>query len=355
MTKNRKKGIRITIISLFVVVVLATTALFAISHGLKKPVFEIKNQKSERIYIRPATMVSDFITEIEKNPMTKESGYLSLAAKLLRMSEEKPLKPGCYKIDDKTGAFDLMKKIRNGEQAPVRITLNNLRLPEQFAARTAQQLMPDSAEIMNFVTDKEKMGALGFKPEELFVLVMSNSYEMWWTSSIDNFMKRMKTEHEKFWNSNGRQEKAKALGLSISDVVILASIVDEESNHAPEKSRIAGLYINRLKRGIPLQSDPTIKYAMKQFELSQILYSHLETDSPYNTYKYKGLPPGPIRMPSTATIDAVLDAESHDYIYMCADERLNGTHKFAKTLSQHNANAAKYHAAYREWKRKSRK
>lgn len=322
---------------------------------LEKPILNIKNDKPSYLFIEQGTTISDFIIQTEDEYGLKDGKLILLAAKILRMPKEKDLKSGCYSISKGTGALELMRKIRNGEQSPVKVTLNNLRLPEQFAAKAAAQLMIDSTTIMNFVTDKEKMSSLGFKPEELFVLVISNSYEMWWTTSIDKFMGRMKTEHDRFWDANNRREKANTLGLSITDVVTLASIVDEESNYTGEKSRIAGLYINRLKRGIPLQSDPTVKYAMKQFGLSQILFSHLETDSPYNTYKHRGLPPGPIRMPATATIDAVLNAEKHDYLYMCADERLNGTHKFAKTLKEHNINAARYHAAYRNWKKKSSK
>ena len=182
-----------------------------------------------------------------------------------------------------------------------------------------------------------------------FALVIRNTYEVWWTVSVENLMKRLKKENDAFWNANDRRAKADKLGLTIPEVITLASIVEEETNYQPEKSRVAGLYLNRLRKGIRLQSDPTVKFAMKDFKLNRILYEHLKIDDPYNTYVYAGLPPGPIRLPSVATIDAVLNAEKHNYIFMCAHPDFNGTHNFAVTLAEHNRNAAKYHVALRKW------
>jgi UPF0755 protein len=239
--------------------------------------------------------------------------------------------------------------VQRGEQVPVKLTINYMRLPEQFASKVSHQLMLDSAEIMNYITDKERMAELGYAPEHLFALVIRNTYEVWWTVSVEKLMQRLKKENDAFWNANDRRAKAQKLGLTIPEVITLASIVEEETNHQPEKSRVAGLYLNRLRKGIRLQSDPTVKYALKDFKLNRILFEHLKVDDPYNTYMYAGLPPGPIRLPSVATIDAVLNAEKHNYIYMCAHPDFNGTHNFAVTLAEHNRNAAKYHVALRKW------
>lgn len=315
--------------------------------------FNLQGKNTDRIVIRKGETIGTFIDNITHQGIVINPDYMRLTAWVLRMDEEK-LKPGSYEVLQGTSSWQMLQNIRRGEQKPVKYVINNVRLPEQFAAKTASQLMPDSAEIMAFATNTEKMAALGFKPEELFVLIISNTYEMWWTSPVEAFMKRMKQEHDKFWKQNRRDEKAELLGLSRAEVVTLASIVEEETNCAAEKSRIAGLYLNRLRCGMLLQSDPTVKYAMKDFEINHVLYSYLSIDSPYNTYRYAGLPPGPIRLPGIATIDAVLNAEDHDYLYMCAHEDLNGTHRFARTLTEHNINAAKYHTALRAWKRNKR-
>jgi UPF0755 protein len=251
--------------------------------------------------------------------------------------------------------LQLIQRVQRGEQVPVKLTINYMRLPEQFAAKVANQLMLDSAEIMNYITDKQKMDELGYAPEHLFALVVRNTYEVWWTVSVEKLMQRLKKENDAFWNANNRRDKAQRLGLTIPEVITLASIVEEETNHQPEKSRVAGLYLNRLRKGIRLQSDPTVKYALKDFKLNRILFEHLKVDDPYNTYMYAGLPPGPIRLPSVATIDAVLNAEKHNYIYMCAHPDFNGTHNFAVTLAEHNRNAAKYHVALRKWLKEKNK
>ena len=265
------------------------------------------------------------------------------------------LPAGCYLVNSNITYLRFVQRIKRGEQVPVNLIINYMRIPEQFASKVSNQLMLDSAEIMDFVTDKERMAELGYAPEHLFALVIRNTYEVWWTISVKNLMKRLKKEHEIFWNTNGRREKAELLGLTIPEVITLASIVESETNYQPEKSRVAGLYLKRLRKGIRLQSDPTVKYALKDFKLNRILFEHLKEDDPYNTYKYVGLPPGPICLPSVATIDAVLNAEKHNYIYMCAHPDFNGTHNFAVTIAEHNRNAAKYHVALRKWLAKKKK
>lgn len=174
-------------------------------------------------------------------------------------------------------------------------------------------------------------------------MFIPNTYEVYWNTSAKNFMNRMKKEYDRFWNDS-RKAKAKEIGMSPVEVAILASIVEEETAAYDEYPVVAGLYINRLKRNIPLQADPTVKFAWGDFTLQRILFSHLEIDSPYNTYKHTGLPPGPLRIPSIKGLDAVLNYQKHSYLYMCAKEDLSGRHNFAKTLAEHSRNAKKYQA-----------
>ena len=193
------------------------------------------------------------------------------------------------------------------------------------------------------MNDSTWCDSLGFTRETIPALFIPNTYEIYWNVSPERFMARMKQEYNRFWTEE-RRKKAEALGLTPVEVSTLASIVEEESAVADEYPTIAGLYLNRLKAGMPLQADPTVKFAAGDFALQRILDKHLAIDSPYNTYKYAGLPPGPIRIPSIRAIDAVLNPAHHRYFYMCAKEDFSGRHNFAATLAEHNRNANRYRA-----------
>lgn len=337
------------LISFFIIIVLGLIALFTIWQSVFSAKLYVKEDKEMRIYVDKDENLNDFIENLEADSVILKPKIFMFACRALGLKPTTILPAGCYPIFPKMTHLQLIQRVQRGEQIPVRLTINYMRLPEQFASKVSKQLMMDSTEIMNYITDNEKMAELGYIPEHLFALVIRNTYEVWWTISVEKLMKRLKKENEVFWNTNNRLDKAEKLGLSIPEVITLASIVEEETNYQPEKSRVAGLYLNRLRKGIRLQSDPTVKYALKDFKLNRILFEHLKVDDPYNTYKYVGLPPGPIRLPSVATIDAVLNAEKHNYIYMCAHPDFNGTHNFAVTLAEHNRNAAKYHVALRKW------
>jgi UPF0755 protein len=204
--------------------------------------------------------------------------------------------------------------------------------------------MIDADSLLYLLNDSTYCDALGFTPETVLTMFLPNTYEMYWNIGEEKFVSKMKREYLNFWNSD-RNAKAQALGLSPIEVSVLASIVEEESAVVDEYPMIAGLYLNRLSKGMPLQADPTVKFALGDFGLRRILHKHLEVDSPYNTYKNIGLPPGPLRIPSIKAIDAVLNRVEHNYLYMCAKEDLSGTHNFAVTLAQHTANARRYQAA----------
>ena len=254
------------------------------------------------------------------------------------------IKPGRYVLPKGMTSNTLVNKLRIGAQDPVNVTFNNIRIKEELAQKISLYIWADSLSIMNLFSDEKKIQDWGFNTETFRCMFIPNTYEMYWTTEADAFAERMHQEYLKFWNKE-RLEKAKALEFTPEEISTLASIVESEIAKADELATVAGLYVNRIKRGIPLQADPTIKYAVGDFSIKRVLNKHLEIDSPYNTYKYAGLPPGPICFPSISSIDAVLNYEKHDYIYMCAKEDFSGYHNFAATLAQHNRNAAKYRVA----------
>ena len=212
-----------------------------------------------------------------------------------------------------------------------------------LAERLERQLMLSGDDLLRLLDDSAYCASLGFTPETILTLFIPNTYEVYWNLSAEKLMQRMKREYDAFWTP-ARLSKAKAVGLTPIEVAVLASIVEEETAAADEYPVVAGLYINRLRRGIPLQADPTVKFAVGDFTLRRILFEHLKVDSPYNTYKHTGLPPGPLRVPSTRSIDAVLNYMKHNYLYMCAKEDFSGRHNFARTLAEHNRNARRYQA-----------
>ncbi len=259
------------------------------------------------------------------------------------------IKPGRYELKKDMTTNELVNMLRSGLQQPVNITFNNLRFKEDLAGKISKYIKADSLSILNLFSDEEQIKKWGFTAETFRTMFIPNTYELYWTTSAQEFAERMHKEYGKFWNEE-RMTKAEAINLSPAEVSILASIVQSETIKKDELSRVAGLYVNRLKRGILLQADPTVKYAVGDFSIKRVLNKHLEIESPYNTYKYVGLPPGPICFPDIASIDAVLNYENHKFLYMCAKEDFSGYHNFAKTLSQHNRYANQYRKALNDRK-----
>ncbi len=257
------------------------------------------------------------------------------------------IKGGRYLLEQGMNNNQLINLLRSGQQEAINITFNNIRQPEQLASVISSKLMVDSTELVSLFNDVSFIKDLGFNKETFRSMFIPNTYQMYWNTDAEGFVRRMKKEYDRFW-TEGNKIKAKELGLSPVEVSILASIVDEETIKADEKPIVAGLYLNRLNKGIRLQADPTVKFALGDFTIQRILSKDLEIESPYNTYKYAGLPPGPIRIPSIVGINAVLNRKVHHYYYMCAKEDFSGYHNFAKTLTQHNINAAKYRRELRK-------
>ena len=249
-----------------------------------------------------------------------------------KASLETKFKPGRYVFLPDKSNKDLVRMLQMGWETPMMLTLSgNIRGLEKLSGILGRKLAADSAAFMeHFSASNMWMGK-----------VIPNTYEVYWTITPQKFTERMEKEYEKFWNEE-RTAKAAKIGLSKEEVSILASIVCEETNYGPEMPKIAGVYMNRLNRGMKLDADPTVKFALGDPTIKRILYRHLEIDSPYNTYKNLGLPPGPITIPSIKGIDAVLNYEEHNYLYFCANSNMDGTHKFAATLTEHNRNAREY-------------
>ncbi len=277
----------------------------------------------------------------EKAGLPSEKIFRLLAE---RMHYPNNVKSGRYAIDPGMTMPDVIRLLRSGNQAAVKLTFNNIRTSEDLAGRLAQQLMVDSLTLLQSLRDPLVAENYGFSPENFVAMFIPNTYEVYWSTNVEGLLMRMKKEYERFWNDS-RRKKAGKLNLTPEEVSTLASIVEEEATYTDEYPIVAGLYLNRLKRGMRLEADPTVKFSVGDFSLRRILYSHLEVESPYNTYKRAGLPPGPIRIPSIAAIEATLSPGQHDYLFMCAKDDLSGRHNFAVTHAEHARNAARYQRA----------
>jgi len=256
---------------------------------------------------------------------------------------------GRYAIHPGENIYHVFSRMYRGFQEPVNLTVGSVRTIGKLARSVSRQLMADSTEIATLMNDSVFEQKMGYTKETMPCLFVPNTYQMYWDITVQDFFKRMQLEHNKFWNKD-RLGKAQAIGLTPVEVCTLASIVEEETNNNQEKPMVAGLYINRLHAGMPLQADPTIKFALQNFALRRISNEHLNTNSPYNTYRNTGLPPGPIRIASPVGIDAVLNYVKHNYMYMCAKEDFSGTHNFASNYNEHMKNARKYWKALNERK-----
>ncbi len=257
--------------------------------------------------------------------------------------------PGQYSIPDKISNNRLINKLRSGKQEPVQLIFNNIRSLDKLAGVVSRQIEADSASICELLKDEAFLGSLGLSRESAMGIFLPNTYEVYWNTSAEQFIRRMLAEYETYWNRK-RRGMAETIGLSPLEVMTLASIVDEETMMDEENPVIAGVYMNRLNRGIRLHADPTVKFANGDMNIQRVLRKHLEIDSPYNTYRVGGLPPGPIRVPSLSAVEAVLNYQKHDYLYFCARDDFSGYHVFARTLDQHNKNARSYQNALNQRK-----
>ena len=292
-------------------------------------------RKDAVLFVRPETGVDEVYATLINEAGVKRPVSLDRAFKAKKVADN--LQPGRYLIKPGYTSVYVARMLNNGWQTPARLTLSGtLRKKSDLAAKISRQLMIDSAEVIRALNDKAMLSAYGFTPRNVFSLFIPDTYEMYWTSTMKDVLDKQKEAYDKFWTAD-RTAKARARGLTPKEVSILASIVKGETNYEPEMPKVAGVYLNRLRKGMRLQADPTVAYCF-DYEPGRILLKHLQVESPYNTYKYDGLPPGPIAVPTRACLDAVLNPEG-DYLYFCASSAFDGTHKFARDLSGHMKNA----------------
>lgn len=290
-------------------------------------------------YIYPGTPIDSVLTTLQQDYRIGSSFSLRLCAK--RRSFTHP-KAGYYRFPSQFGSRLLVQRLQFGEQSPIRLTLTQrIRTREQLAGYLGNHLLTDSLSIKVRLDSVEYLQAYHLRPETAVCLFIPNTYEVYWTITADQLFARMYKEYLRFWNEQ-RTAQARALHLTPTEVMTIASIIESETNRNDEYPIIASIYLNRLRKGIPLQACPTVIYAIGDFSMRRVLKQHLEYDSPYNTYKYRGLPPGPIRLPRPSVIDAVLTAPQTNYLYMCANADFSGTHIFSSTYAQHAAAARRY-------------
>jgi len=313
--------------------------------AILKPNVWVRDEKSATLYIPTGSTYDDLKTALyEKGIIINRLTFEWLAK---RKNLESNIHAGKYLISDGMTNIELINLLRSGKQTPVELTFNNIRTRENLAQRIAVDIEPDSTKIIELLQDSAYLKIFGFNTENILTMFIPNTYEVYWNISAKEMMDRMYTEYNKFWNTERRQ-KAEQIGLSPVEVSILASIVEKETNQNDEKPRMAGVYLNRMQKNWMLQADPTIVFAWGDFTIKRVLNIHKEIDSPYNTYKNYGLPPGPICIPSIASIDGVLNRENHKYMFFCAKNDFSGYHVFAETHAQHNVNANKYRQALDE-------
>jgi UPF0755 protein len=299
--------------------------------------------KEDRVFIVKAGYTfRDVQNDLAKSRFVDDLVSFSFLARL--MNYDKAIHPGRYILRRNMTNIQAIRILRLGKQEPVAVTFNNVRLLDELAEKITKNIGIKDEEFLDAINDFVNTNKEGFTKENILSMFLPNTYEVYYNISATALVERMRDEYLKFWNEE-RKAKALKLGLTPIEVSVLSSIVQAENTKGDEASIIAGLYLNRLKKDMPLQADPTLVFAVGDFTLKRVLNVHKEVDSPYNTYRYTGLPPGPINMPEISTLDSVLAADANQYIYMCAKEDFSGHHNFAVTYDQHMRNASKYQKA----------
>jgi UPF0755 protein len=291
------------------------------------------------LYIPTGATIQTVRDSLDKKEFIQDRASFYFLTRLMGYNEN--VKPGRYVLKKRSTNVEVIKKLKRGEQDPIKLTFNNVRLKKDLAEKIGKYLEPSPKDIEAKLNDSAYAAKYGFDTTTIISMFIPDTYEFYWNTSVEKFFSKMNDQYKKFWDEE-RLNKAKSLGLTPIQVSILASIVQAESQYAPEKARIAGVYLNRLRTNMPLQADPTLVFAAKCFDAQRVYNVHKDIESPYNTYKYTGLPPGPINLPSKNSLDAVLNAENHKYYYFCASELFNGSHNFAEDYNEHLNNARKY-------------
>lgn len=336
---KKRIAIRYILIIVGITILVAGVFLFEQYYRLEISNFEAKDGQQHSYHIYPGATIDSVMQLLEEDYDIAGESDFYLHAKLLTFNHPEP---GHYTFDAQIANQDIINRLKFGLQTPVNITWNNyVRTNQDLAGKVTKHLMLDSTQLLQLLDSNTYLAQYGFDKETVRCLFIPNTYQVYWNTTPDALFARMQREYNTFWNDS-RKQKADSLGLTPIEVAIVASIVEGESHNKKEMPLIASLYLNRIHKGMLLQACPTVKYAVGDFKLKRILNRHLAIDSPYNTYKYPGLPPGPIRCPAPTTIDMVLNAPKTDYLFMCASPELNNTHIFSSTFGKHAAAAVQY-------------
>ena len=339
MAKKSKKGGKKksnTIVKAVLHIAVLTAIITAVCYNI---FFNQAFEREVNIRVTSETTYDELVAQIHPSLRSKVH-RIAFDFYAKRLNLEKRFRVGNYSYDDEN-VIQIVRRLALGDQTPVNLVIGEARTLPHLADKLAAQIKPNSAEILAAMRSPKLRKELGFVKDSTIAMFIPNTYEVWWNTSPEQLLHRVKREYDRFWNAT-RTAKLKRCRLSRYEVMTLASIVYEETKTTSEMPTIAGVYINRLRGGMRLQADPTVKYAIGDFGLKRILHKHLRHQSPYNTYINRGLPPAPICIPSVAAIDAVLNYEEHNYLFFCAHPDLNGRHVFARTLKEHNTNARKY-------------
>ena len=339
---NSRSLIRYIIYTIVVIFVLAAVEIGRLYHEIYSPNIATPQRQEFYLCIPTGSTYQDVISLLELNNIIRDRKSFEWAAKKKKYPEN--VHPGRYCIRQNMSNNQLINMLRSGIQDPVKLVINIARTPEDLAGKVSKQIEASEAELMKRMNDNEYLKPYGFNTESVIGMFIPNTYEFWWNTDADGFFKRMNKEYDKFWTRE-RLGRAKEINFTPNEVITLASIIINETNKEEEYRTIAGVYINRINLGMRLQADPTVKFALGDFERQRILKNDTYIDSPYNTYIHDGLPPGPIAIPTVKAIDSVLKFEKSDYLYFCAKDDFSGYHNFARTLDQHNKNARLYQKA----------
>lgn len=342
MLSDKKK--KLLLILLITTSVLGISMTFYFYQVFFSPNVRVQTEKNQSIAFQiPSNSNFSYVSnQLYEQKIINDALSFSFVSKILGYQDL--VKPGLYHLRSGMNNLELVRLLRSGDQTPVRITFNNVRTKTDLAEKITANLELEPEQFQSLLEDSVYIRKFEFDEETIMGMFIPNTYEVWWNTSPEALFDRMYREYQSFWTES-RKQKAQSIGLSQKEVSALASIVQAESQKNDERDRIAGVYLNRLRIGMPLQADPTLIFALGDFSIKRVLNVHKTIDSPYNTYKHQGLPPGPINLPDITALEAVLNAESHEYLYFCAKEDFSGYHVFASNLSQHNANARRYQAA----------
>ena len=332
---NRKK--------IIIIIVVCLCALLGIAAAVFYKTFMAENVQNRdvTVVVPPDATFEQVMDTLRKHDVLKSEETFRRTAKMLKY---KTMKVGKYNISDCKSNLELVRLLRRGQHYPVKFTFNNVRTVDQLVDKVGNKFFFEPEELRAMLHNSDTMKRYGLNDTTAVCLFIPNTYDIFYDITAADFLDRMNDYYQEFWTEQRRQT-ASEIGLTPVQVATLASIVEEENMRPSEKAIIAGLYMNRLNKGMLLQSDPTVKFALGDFARQRILNADLQVDSPYNTYKYKGLPPGPIRIPEASTMDSVLHYSHHDYLYMCAKEDFSGYHNFTSSGAVHLQNAARYRAA----------